>query len=263
VFYCRGEGFSHFFDETATRTYLVSRDDLSEEVELTDGTITLQEALDKIVDFKDTWLEQTDLQITLEPEYLWVCRDNDGSKFVKVIFQTCYNGVPISNVLEQYATGEVETPNEENGYTGDVEMLSMSATLSSVDGLDSFGSGYGSVELYDQGENCDSLLSLSDACDLLSKQLSGYGTQEIQMVQLEYRLTITGTDQPEDTYRFPGEDGTLLPDRAAGQLYRTSYDLYQAEPYWVFYAKAKWGKELLFMVDAINGDVRVIDNQTR
>ena len=120
------------------------------------------------------------------------------------------------------------------------------------------------VELYEPGAVCKEIVSLSAACDILSQTVSGYGSQEIRDVALEYRLNITGTDQPEETYRFfDKETGDRLPDRGGVQRYRTSYDLYDATPYWAFYAKDRRDRELIFYVNCLTGDIQILDNQPR
>jgi len=47
------------------------------------------------------------------------------------------------------------------------------------------------------------------------------------------------------------------------QRYRTSYDLYDATPYWAFYAKDRRDRELIFYVNCLTGDIQILDNQPR
>jgi len=259
VVYAKENGWSHYRHEPSLldKSCYVNVDDLGENAPL----VGVAE------DFASDWLAQTNLQITLQPKYLYLCTGDDGESFAKVVYQTCWNGVPISNVPRRYPDSKafsLPQPNEENGYTGDVELLSMTAVINSEDEIEFFGGGSGTVELYDPGTVCERMVSLSTACDLLSQTLSGYGAQEIRNVALEYRLNITGSDQPEDTYRFVEEGtGKLLPDRGVVQRYRTSYDLYEATPYWAFYAGNRQNRELIFYVNCLTGDIEILDNQTR
>ncbi len=269
VIYAQENGWDHFQHsaEGLDRSYNVNTDDLETTVSLADGELTLRSIVELAEKFASDWLSQTDLQISLRPQYLYICTDDNMEKFAKVIFQTCWNGVPISSVVRQYpdsATFTLSIPSAENGYTGDIELCSVTATMTSGEKLDFFGGGHGSVEPYDPGTVCENLVSLSTACDILSETISSYGAQEIKDVALEYRLNIIGSDQPEDTYRFVDEEtGELLPDRSGVQLYRTSYDLYDAVPYWAFYAKDKQRRELIFYVNCLNGEVQIMDNQAR
>ena len=267
VTYAREKGWEHFFHtpEGLDRSYNVNVDNLNESISLDGEDVTLSSVLDLANSFASDWLAQTDLQITLRPKYLYVCSDQNMEKFVQVIYQTCWNGVPISTVTRQYPDSKMFTlpvPSEQNGYTGDVEMLSVLATTTSGNDLDFFGGGNGAVELYDAGTVYENMVSLSTACDILSESITGYGTQEIRDVALEYRFNIVGSDQPQNTYRFIDEkSGELLPDRGKVQLYRTSYDLYEATPYWAFYGNDKRFCELVFYVNCLTGEVQVIDNQ--
>ena len=78
---------------------------------------------------------------------------------------------------------------------------------------------------------------------------------------LEYHLSITGSDQPEETCRYADQEtGEPLPGRGVVQLYRTSYDLYDAVPYWAFYAKDRQERELIFYVNCLTGKVQILDN---
>ncbi len=267
VIYARDDGWAHFlhFPEVLDHGYSIDRADLDKTISLGDDELTLQDAVDTAAGFASDWLAQTDLQVTFRPKYIYVCTDDGGKKFVKINFQTCWNGVPISIATRQYddpMTFTLPRPAEENGYTGDVELISVLATMPSKDDLDSFGGGHGTVELYDAGEVCEKMISLSTACDILSQSITSHGVQNIKDVALEYRLNIIGTDQPEDTYRYPdAETGELLPDRGVVQLFRTSYDLYEATPYWTFYSNDRQYRELIFYVNCLTGDVQILDNQ--
>lgn len=259
VMYARDNGWGHYFHDPGLldHSYNLIVDDVDE-----NGLFVEQAER-----FAADWLAQTGLQITLRPKYLYVCTDDGGEKFAKVSFQTCWNGVPISDVARRYPDDSGFTlpgPSEENDWTGDVDLLSVTACMASDGKLDFFGGGHGMVELYDPGTVCKEIISLSTACDILSKTISGYGSQEIRDVALEYRLSITGSDQPEETYRFLDlETGEPLPDRGVVQRYRTSYDLYDAAPYWAFYARDRRNRELIFYVNCLTGDVQILDNQPR
>lgn len=268
VFYYKGDGEARNYHEPeagSDRIYNVLADDLSGSVDLIGGTVQLTDLVELAQTYADDWLAQTDLQITLRPKYLCICREDNLQKFAKVVYQTCYNGVPISGVAVMYQDrdgNDFEYPSEENGYTGDVALRSMDASMISGEELDSFGTGNGSVVLYDEGTVCENMISMSKACEILSEQLTGYGAQEIEDVALEYRLTITGSDQPEDTYRFFDEiTGELLPDRSGVQNFWVSYDLYDATPYWAFYASDRLNRELIFYVNCITGEIQILDNQ--
>lgn len=268
VTYARENGWEHFSHTPGVvdRSYNLNVDNLSESILLDGENVTLSSVLELANSFASDWLAQTNLQITLRPKYLYVCNDQNMEKFAQVVYQTCWNGVPISSVAKQSSDTKMFTlpvPSDQNGYTGDVEMLSVKATTTSGNELDFFGGGNGAVELYDTGTICENMVSLSTACNILSGSISGYGTQEIRDVALEYRLNIVGSDQPKNTCRFVDEEsGELLPDRGVVQLYRTSYDLYEATPYWAFYAKDKQFHELVFYVNCLTGEVQVIDNQS-
>lgn len=267
VMYAKGHGWDHYAYDPGLldRSFNVGTDDLSETVSLPDGDVSLRDAVELADGFAAGWLAQTGLQVTLRPKYLYVCTDDSDQKFIKTVFQTCWNGVPISHVARRYPDSPsfaLPGPSEDNGWTGDVELSSVTASRDSKDGLDFFGGGHGMVELYDKGTVCESMISLSTACDILSETLSGYGAQEIKEVALEYRLSIIGSDQPEDTYRFVDQEtGELLPDRDGVQRYRTSYDLYDAVPYWAFYARDRQERELVFYVNCLTGEVQILDNQ--
>lgn len=257
VMYARDRGWAHFSYAPGLldRSYHIGVDDL-------EGNGPLVEQAEA---FGTDWLAQTGLQVTLRPKYLHLCTGDAGEKFAQVVFQTCWNGVPISDVARRYPDSPTFTlpgPSEKNGWTGDVELRSVTACITSDGNPDFFGGGHGMVELYDPGTVCKEIVSLSSACDLLSESLSGYGAQEIRDVALEYRLSITGSDQPEETYRFVDQEtGEQLPDRGVVQRYRTSYDLYDATPYWAFYAKDRQERELIFYVNCLTGDVQILDNQ--
>lgn len=257
VMYARNKGWEYYSHdpELLDRGYNVNVDDL-------EGNAPFVEQAEQ---FAADWLAQTDLQTTLRPKYLYVCTGGDGERFVKVSYQTCWNGVPISDVARRYpdsATYTLPGPSEENNWTGDVEMLSVAACMTFEGEVDFFGGGHGMVELYDPGTVCKEIVSLSTACGILSETISGYGSQEIRDVALEYRLSITGSDQPEETYRYVDQEtGERLPDRGVVQLYRTSYDLYDAVPYWAFYAKDRQERELIFYVNCLTGEVQILDNQ--
>ena len=259
VMYARDKGWEHYSHDPGLLDHScnVNVDDVGE-----DGPLVEQAER-----FAADWLAQTDLQTTLRPKYLYVCAGDDGEKFAKVSYQTCWNGVPISDVARQYPDSSTFTlpgPSEENDWTGDVELCSVTACITPDGELDFFGGGHGMVELYEPGAVCKEIVSLSTACDVLSQTVSGYGSQEIRDVALEYRLSITGTDQPEETYRFFNkETGDRLPDRSGVQRYRTSYDLYDATPYWAFYAKDRRDRELIFYVNCLTGDIQILDNQPR
>ena len=259
VMYARDNGWGHYSHHPGLldHSYNVNVDDAGE-----NGPFVEQAER-----FAADWLAQTDLQVTLRPKYLYACTGGDGEKFAKVSYQTCWNGVPISDVARQYPDASTFTlpgPSEENGWVGDVELCSVTACLNLEGGLDFFGGGHGMVELYDPGTVCKEIISLSTACGILSEAISGYGSQEIRDVALEYRLSITGSDQPEETCRFVDQEtGDRLPDRGVVQRYRTSYDLYDAVPYWAFYAKDRRDRELIFYVNCLTGDVQILDNQPR
>ena len=257
VMYARDKGWAHFSHDPdlLDRSYHIGVDDL----EGNDPLVEQAEA------FGSDWLAQTGLQVTLRPKYLYLCTGDAGEEFAQVVFQTCWNGVPISDVARRYPDSSIFTlpgPSEKNGWTGDVELRSVTACMTLNGSLDFFGGGHGTVELYDQGTVCKEIVSLSSACDLLSEALCGYGAQEIKDVALEYRLSITGSDQPEETYRFVDQETReRLPDRGVVQRYRTSYDLYDATPYWAFYAKDRQERELIFYVNCLTGDIQILDNQ--
>lgn len=257
VMYARDRGWAHFSHDPGLldRSYHIGVDDL-------EGNGSFVEQAET---FASDWLAQTGFQVTVRPKYLYLCTGDAGEKFAQVVFQTCWNGVPISDVARRYPDSPTFTlpgPSEKNGWTGDVELRSVTACITSNRNLDFFGGGHGMVELYDPGTVCKEIISLSSACDLLSKTLSGYGAQEIRDVVLEYRLSITGSDQSEETYRFVDQEtGEHLPDRGVVQRYRTSYDLYDATPYWAFYAKDRQERELIFYVNCLTGDVQILDNQ--
>lgn len=259
VMYACDNGWEHYFHDPGllAHSYNLIVDDVDE-----NGLFVEQAER-----FAADWLAQTGLQTTLRPKYLYVCTDDGGEKFAKVSYQTCWNGVPISDVARQYPDDSSFTlsgPSEKNGWTGDVELSSVTACMTSDGKLDFFGGGHGMVELYDPGTVCKEIVSLSTACDILSEVISGYGSQEIRDVALEYRLSIIGSDQPEETYRFVNQEtGARLPDRGGVQRYRTSYDLYDAAPYWAFYAKDRRDRELIFYVNCLTGDVQILDNQPR
>lgn len=259
VMYARDRGWTHFSHDPGLldRSYHIGVDDL-------EGNGPFVEQAEA---FATNWLAQTGLQTTLRPKYLYLCTGDAGEKFAQVVFQTCWNGVPISDVARRYpdsATFTLPGPSEKNGWTGDVELCSVTACINAEGELDFFGGGHGMVELYDSGTVCKEIISLSTACDILSETISGYGSQEIRDVALEYRLSITGSDQPEETYRFVDQEtGERLPDRGVAQRYRTSYDLYDAAPYWAFYARDRRDRELIFYVNCLTGDVQILDNQPR
>ena len=259
VMYAKDKGWAHYFQDPGLldHSYNINVDDVGENGPL----------VEQAERFAADWLSQTNLQTTLRPKYLYVCAGEDGEKFAKVTYQTCWNGVPISDVARQYPDSSTFTlpgPSEENDWTGDVELCSITACMTPNGELDFFGGGHGMVELYEPGAVCKEIVSLSAACDILSQTVSGYGSQEIRDVALEYRLNITGTDQPEETYRFfDKETGDRLPDRGGVQRYRTSYDLYDATPYWAFYAKDRRDRELIFYVNCLTGDIQILDNQPR
>ena len=257
VMYACDNGWEYFSHEPGLldRSYNINVDDLEENILFAE----------RAEQFAADWLAQTDLQTTLRPKYLYACTGGDGERFVKVSYQTCWNGVPISDVARRYpdsATFTLPGPSEENDWTGDVEMCSVTACMTSEGEVDFFGGGHGMVELYDPGTVCKEIVSLSTACGILSKTISGYGSQEIRDVALEYRLSITGSNQPEETYRYVDQEtGEPLPDRGVVQRYRTSYDLYDAVPYWAFYAKDRQERELIFYVNCLTGEVQILDNQ--
>ena len=257
VMYARDNGWEHYSYDPGllVRSYNVNVDDLEENIPFTG----------RAEQFAADWLAQTDLQTTLRPKYLYACTGGDGEGFVKVSYQTCWNGVPISDVVRRYpdsATFTLPGPSEENNWTGDVEMCSVTACMTSEGEVDFFGGGHGMVEPYEPGTVCKEIVSLSTACGILSETISGYGSQEIRDVALEYRLSITGSDQPEETYRYVDQEtGEPLPDRGVVQRYRTSYDLYDAVPYWAFYAKDRQERELIFYVNCLTGEVQILDNQ--
>ena len=257
VMYARDNGWEYFSHEPGflDRSYNMNVDDLEENIPFAE----------QAEQFAADWLAQTDLQTTLRPKYLYACTGSDGERFVKVSYQTCWNGVPISDVARRYpdsATFTLPGPSEENDWTGDVEMCSVTACMTSEGEVDFFGGGHGMVELYESGTVCKEIVSLSTACGILSETISGYGSQEIRDVALEYRLSITGSDQPEETYRYVDQEtGEPLPDRGVVQRYRTSYDLYDAVPYWAFYAKDRQERELIFYVNCLTGEVQILDNQ--
>ena len=257
VMYARDNGWEYFSHEPGLldRSYNINVDDLEENIPFAE----------QAEQFAADWLAQTDLQTTLRPKYLYACTGGDGEGFVKVSYQTCWNGVPISDVVRRYpdsATFTLPGPSEENDWTGDVEMCSVTACITSEGEVDFFGGGHGMVELYDPGTVCKEIVSLPTACGILSETISGYGSQEIRDVALEYRLSITGSDQPEETYRYVDQEtGEPLPDRGVVQRYRTSYDLYDAVPYWAFYAKDRQERELIFYVNCLTGEVQILDNQ--
>ena len=255
--YARDNGWEYFSHEPGLldRSYNINVDDLEENIPFAE----------QAEQFAADWLAQTDLQTTLRPKYLYACTGGDGERFVKVSYQTCWNGVPISDVARRYpdsATFTLPGPSEENDWTGDVEMCSVTACMTSEGEVDFFGGGHGMVELYEPGTVCKEIVSLSTACGILSETISGYGSQEIRDVALEYRLSITGSDQPEETYRYVDQEtGEPLPDRGVVQRYHTSYDLYDAVPYWAFYAKDRQERELIFYVNCLTGEVQILDNQ--
>ena len=255
--YAWDNGWEYFSHEPGLldRSYNMNVDDLEENILFAE----------RAEQFAADWLAQTDLQTTLRPKYLYACTGGDGERFVKVSYQTCWNGVPISDVARRYpdsATFTLPSPSEENDWTGDVEMCSITACMTSEGEVDFFGGGHGMVELYEPGTVCKEIVSLSTACGILSETISGYGSQEIRDVALEYRLSITGSDQPEETYRYVDQEtGERLPDRGVVQRYRTSYDLYNAVPYWAFYAKDRQERELVFYVNCLTGEVQILDNQ--
>ena len=257
VMYARDNGWEHYSYDPGllVRSYNVNVDDLEENIPFTG----------RAEQFAADWLAQTDLQTTLRPKYLYACTGGDGERFVKVSYQTCWNGVPISDVARRYpdsATFTLPGPSEENDWTGDVEMCSVTACMTSEGEVDFFGGGHGMVEPYEPGTVCKEIVSLSTACGILSETISGYGSQEIRDVALEYRLSSTGSDQPEETYRYVDQEtGERLPDRGVVQRYRTSYDLYNAVPYWAFYAKDRQERELVFYVNCLTGEVQILDNQ--
>ena len=257
VMYACDNGWEYFSHEPGLldRSYNMNVDDLEENILFAE----------RAEQFAADWLAQTDLQTTLRPKYLYACTGGDGERFVKVSYQTCWNGVPISDVARRYpdsATFTLPSPSEENDWTGDVEMCSITACMTSEGEVDFFGGGHGMVELYDPGTVCKEIVSLPTACGILSETISGYGSQEIRDVALEYRLSITGSDQPEETYRYVDQEtGEPLPDRGVVQRYRTSYDLYDAVPYWAFYAKDRQERELIFYVNCLTGEVQILDNQ--
>ena len=257
VMYACDNGWEYFSHEPGLldRSYNMNVDDLEENILFAE----------RAEQFAADWLAQTDLQTTLRPKYLYACTGGDGERFVKVSYQTCWNGVPISDVVRRYpdsATFTLPGPSEENNWTGDVEMCSVTACMTSEGEVDFFGGGHGMVELYDPGTVCKEIVSLPTACGILSETISGYGSQEIRDVALEYRLSITGSDQPEETYRYVDQEtGEPLPDRGVVQRYRTSYDLYDAVPYWAFYAKDRQERELIFYVNCLTGEVQILDNQ--
>ena len=269
VAYARENGWKHFSynPKGVDRSYNINIDNLNESISFAGKEVPVNTAVELASSFASDWLAQTNLQITLRPKYLYVCNDENMEKFIQVVYQTCWNDVPISSVARRFSDTNMFTlpsPSESNGYTGDVELLSVKATMTSMDEFDFFGGGNGAVELYDAGIICEDIISLSTACDILSETISGYGAQEIKDVALEYRLNIIGSDQPEETYRYVDEkSGKMLPDRGVVQLYRTSYDLYEATPYWAFYAKDKQLRELVFYVNCLTGAVQIIDNQPR
>lgn len=257
VMYACDNGWEYFSHEPGLldRSYNMNVDDLEENILFAE----------RAEQFAADWLAQTDLQTTLRPKYLYACTGGDGERFVKVSYQTCWNGVPISDVARRYpdsATFTLPSPSEENDWTGDVEMCSITACMTSEGEVDFFGGGHGMVELYEPGTVCKEIVSLSTACGILSETISGYGSQEIRDVALEYRLSITGSDQPEETYRYVDQETEEpLPDRGVVQRYRTSYDLYDAVPYWAFYAKDRQERELIFYVNCLTGEVQILDNQ--
>ena len=257
VMYACDNGWEYFSHEPGLldRSYNMNVDDLEENILFAE----------RAEQFAADWLAQTDLQTTLRPKYLYACTGGDGERFVKVSYQTCWNGVPISDVARRYpdsATFTLPSPSEENDWTGDVEMCSITAGMTAEGEVDFFGGGHGMVELYEPGTVCKEIVSLSTACGILSETISGYGSQEIRDVALEYRLSITGSDQPEETYRYVDQEtGEPLPDRGVVQRYRTSYDLYDAVPYWAFYAKDRQERELIFYVNCLTGEVQILDNQ--
>ena len=257
VMYACDNGWEYFSHEPGLldRSYNMNVDDLEENILFAE----------RAEQFAADWLAQTDLQTTLRPKYLYACTGGDGERFVKVSYQTCWNGVPISDVARRYpdsATFTLPGPSEENDWTGDVEMCSVTACMTSEGEVDFFGGGHGMVEPYEPGTVCKEIVSLSTACGILSETISGYGSQEIRDVALEYRLSITGSDQPEETYRYVDQETEEpLPDRGVVQRYRTSYDLYDAVPYWAFYAKDRQERELIFYVNCLTGEVQILDNQ--
>ena len=206
VAYARENGWKHFSHSPGMldRSYNINKDDLDENITLAGKEMPVHTAVELASSFASDWLAQTNLQITLRPKYLYICNDENMEKFIQVIYQTCWNDVPISSVAKRFSDTNMFTlpsPSENNNYTGDVELLSVKATMTSMGELDFFGGGNGAVELYDAGTICENLISLSTACDILSETITGYGTQEIKDVALEYRLNIIGSDQPEETDR--------------------------------------------------------------
>jgi hypothetical protein len=207
--------------------------DSKEEIKVSDAIKTMQEFADDFTDMCDY-----PNKITLVRINLYQC---DSGYFYKGDFTENVSG---SNILEYYsAFGDTD----ENLINPAVCAYMCSAEINSFTTNSYF-------EEYSISGNIDSVIDLNAAAKYLNENLAGNMNLDVKRIELEYCMIKTDNIQQKN-----GDEETDT-EKAPWATY-CSYDLYKAQPCWVFYFDETENQELYAILNCDDLSITFVDNQ--
>lgn len=218
----------------------------NDELEVSDGTITVDEAAEKM----QSKVDELEKYLGYEQEVkvsriIYVDAGDASSNYIGGILQIEKDGILLSSITNIREQNEnVRVP-----YLG---------TFSSMDTIDEITEvtlyDTGILEEYDEGYEIENMVSAETAVSLLSELLSKECRYEIKDVRLEYgvRKLYNDYEKNPDKYKnanFSKEDNSGV------------YDVYDVYPCWAIIIDDNFEKEIMAYVNCESGEVEFICNQ--
>lgn len=238
------KGESESYSCVATYDVLIPGASITDSYPLKDGSMTIEQAVQMGNDFAAEWCSLTpNYPMELRVITVNVYDREDGTYFFDLCYESSFEGAPVNCYPYTSPYGYVYY-----AYTF--------GTIDSVDGFCEWGGGSGAVVPYDM-TTCTEILPLEKAVERMMRSLPDNSNYEVQRISLEYRFQDKGSAQTPDQYRIPNANGTMVPDNS-GTLEGYSYQLYQLQPFWVFYINGKYGTEMTCYYNCLTGECKVL-----
>lgn len=208
---------------------------------LEDGSMKLSTALEQAKKFaKKMYKDNQDMQWT--PYQVLIYERNDKTFFYDIYFYKVYKNVYFTAVVPEM----FKNKDEEGHYVPYTIMSGTHIIINSKDAPKAYANPCGIIECNEVEEKYDKVLSLESAADIVSSTLSEYSKYTVKLINIENRLI-----------RINGEP--ITEDMDPNPFDYTPGNIYESEPYWVFYFDLTRGDEVYAMVNCITGEFEFWD----